>query len=241
MLSARNNLPISFLRAEASFMTFNRHSDTGRLAGLGIKIPDSSLAREITQYVCDCESELLFRHSCRVYCWGARLGVQRQLNFDPELLYAAAMFHDVGLIQAYHNSDLRFEVDGANAARDFLRGHGISAADTEKVWNAVALHTTPGIAEHMGPEIALTQAGAGMDVAGRGFERFTDEERAAVLDVFPREADFAQQMIDVFYDGMKLRPATTFGTFNDDFLAYKNPDFQRVNLCSLMLCSHWTK
>jgi HD superfamily phosphodiesterase len=94
--------------------------------------------------------------------------------FDPELLYAAAMFHDIGITPHYHGSRLRFEVDGANAARDFLRGQGIAEGDIEKVWLAIALHTTPGIPEHMHPEIALVQAGAGMDMAGRNFDQFTD-------------------------------------------------------------------
>jgi hypothetical protein len=149
------------------------------------------------------------------------------------------MFHDIGLTQAYGKSQLRFEVDGANAARDFLRSHGVSEGDVEKVWMAVALHTTPGIPEHMHPEIALVQTGAGMDVAGRGFEQFTDEEREAVIAAHPRGDDFAHHMIDAFYEGMKHRPGSTFGTFNDDFLAFKDPNFQRVDLCSVILGSHW--
>lgn len=206
-----------------------------------ISIPDSPLAREATQLIRDTESELLFSHSTRVYCWGALIGRQRELVFDPELLYVASMFHDIGLTSAYGQSQLRFEVDGANAARDFLRSHGIGERDIEKVWNAVALHTTPGIPEHMHPEIALLQAGAGMDVAGRGFEQFTDEQRQSVISAYPRETDFAHKMIDEFYDGMKHRPGSTFGTFNDDFLAFKDPSFERTNLCSVILCSHWER
>ncbi|MFJ7797639.1 HD domain-containing protein [Pseudomonas sp. NPDC096950] len=206
-----------------------------------ISIPDSPLAREATQLIRDTESELLFSHSTRVYCWGALIGRQRGLVFDPELLYVASMFHDIGLTSAYGQSQLRFEVDGANAARDFLRSHGIGERDIEKVWNAVALHTTPGIPEHMHPEIALLQAGAGMDVAGRGFEQFTDEQRRSVIAAYPRETDFAHKMIDEFYQGMKHRPGSTFGTFNDDFLAFKDPSFERTNLCSVILCSHWER
>ena len=208
---------------------------------LDISIPDSRLAREVTQLIRDTESELLFAHSTRVYFWGALIGRQKGLVFDPELLYAASMFHDIGLTSTYQKSQLRFEVDGANAARDFLRGHGIGEAEVEKVWSAIALHTTPGIAEHMHPEIALVQAGAGMDVAGRGFEQFSDEQRQAVIGAYPREADFAHQMIDAFYHGMKHRPGSTFGTFNDDFLAFKDPGFERTNLCSIILCSHWER
>lgn len=207
----------------------------------GITIPDSKLAREVTQLIRDTENELLFAHSTRVYLWGALLGKQKNLTFDPELLYVAAMFHDIGLTSIYRESQLRFEVDGANAARDFLRGHHISESDIEKVWNAVALHTTPGIPEHMHGEIALLQAGAGMDVAGRGFEHFTDEQRDAVIAAYPRETDFAHKIIDAFYDGMKHRPGSTFGTFNDDFLAYKDPGFERVNVCSIILNSNWHK
>ncbi|REG49108.1 HD domain-containing protein [Paraburkholderia sp. BL6669N2] len=206
-----------------------------------IQIPDSKLAREVTELIRDTESELLFHHSARVYFWGAFLGQQRRLVFDPELLYVAAMFHDIGLTSTYSESQLRFEVDGANAARDFLRSHHIAESDVDKVWAAVALHTTPGIPEHMHAEIALVQAGAGMDVAGRGFEQFSDSQREAVVAAYPRESDFANRMIDTFNDGMKHRPATTFGTFNDDFLAYKDPDFKRVNLCSVILNSNWER
>lgn len=204
-----------------------------------VLIPDSQLAREVAQLIRDTESELLFSHSTRVYLWGALLGKRKSVAFDPELLYVAAMFHDIGLTSAYRESELRFEVDGADAARDFLRSHHVDEADVAKVWTAVALHTTPGIPEHMHGEIALVQAGAGMDVAGRGFDAFSEQQRAAVIAAYPRGADFAGNMIDAFYDGMKHRPGTTFGTFNDDFLAHKDPHFERVNVCSIILHSRW--
>jgi hypothetical protein len=206
---------------------------------LGVRIPDSALAREVIQLIRDAEGDLLFHHSTRVYFWGALNGRRQGLKFDPELLYTAAMFHDLGLTQTYRESRLRFEVDGANAARDFLRSHGISEDDVEKVWIAVALHTTPGIPEHMHPEIALVQAGAGMDVAGRGYDQFTREQREAVISAYPRPDRFGGDIIEAFYQGMKHRPDSTFGTFNDDILAFKDPNFQRGNLCSIILGSRW--
>lgn len=205
----------------------------------GVRIPDSRIIREATEFIRDAESDLLFHHSLRVYCWAALAGERRGLSFDPELLYVAAMFHDIGLTLRYETSQLRFEVDGANAARDFLLGHGIAERDIETVWNAVALHTTPGIPEFMGPEIALVQAGAGMDVAGRGYDQFTDAQREAVTNAYPREADFKQGIIDAFHQGLKHRPHTTFGTFNDDVLAFKDPTFRRADLCSIILASSW--
>jgi hypothetical protein len=205
----------------------------------GISIPDSALARDATQFIRDCESDLLFHHSLRVYCWGALIAIRRAQRFDAELLYVASMFHDIGLTARYETSRLRFEVDGANAARDFLLSRGIAKADIDTVWNAIALHTTPGIPEFMGSEIGLVQAGAGMDVAGRGYDTFTDAQREAVTAAFPREADFKHGIIDAFYQGMKHRPETTVGTFNDDVLAYKDPKFQRSDICRAILASSW--
>lgn len=205
----------------------------------GITIPDSRLARAATELIRDTESDLLYHHSVRVYFWGSLLGRRRHLRFDPELLYIASMFHDLGLTSRYQQSPLRFEVDGANAARDFLRSHGVAESDIATVWAAIALHTTPGIPEHMHPEIALIQAGAGMDVAGRGYQDFGDDEREAVIAAHPRGHDFKHGIIDAFYEGMKHRPDTTFGTFNDDVLAFKDPNFQRGNLCSIILGSRW--
>lgn len=207
----------------------------------GVRIPDSKLAREVTQLIRDTENDLLFHHSARVYFWGALTGKRRGLGFDPELLYVASMFHDLGLTARYEDSQLRFEVDSANAARDFLQGRGISERDIETVWNAVALHTTPGIPQFMRPEIALIQAGAGMDVTGRDYDMFSDAQRDAVVAAFPRENDFKNGIIDAFYQGMKHRPDSTFGTFNDDVLAFKDPDFRRIDMCSSILASRWAK
>ena len=111
----------------------------------GVAIPNSKVAREVTELVRDTESPLLFHHSSRVYFWGALTGKRRGLRFDRELLYARAMFHDMGLTPQYASTDKRFEVDGANVARDFLRSHGIAERDIETIWTAIALHTTPGI------------------------------------------------------------------------------------------------
>src|ERR1700729_2620585 len=139
-------------------------SETASIAG--IAVPDSALAREITEVVRDTESPLLFHHSSRVYYWGALAGKRRGLKFDPDLLYAGAMFHDMGLTHQYSSAHERFEVDGANVARDFLRRHGIAQQDIDTVWTAIALHTTPGIPQHMHPVVALVTAGVEMDVLG---------------------------------------------------------------------------
>ena len=177
----------------------------------GICIPDTRLAREITQFVRDTESALLFHHSSRVYYWGALAGKHRGLKFDRELLYAGAMFHDMGLTPAHSSAHERFEVDGANVARDFLRSHGVDQHDIDTVWTAIALHTTPGIPQHMHPVVALVTAGVEMDVLGLTYAEYSDAEREAVVHAHPRTEQFKEDIIQAFYDGIKHKPDTTFG------------------------------
>ncbi len=206
----------------------------------GVSVPDSTLGRAITEFVRDTETELLFNHSSRVYLFGALAGRQRDLTFDPELLYAAAMFHDVGLMPSHSSAHLRFEVDGANAARDFLASHRVDPSDIEKVWTGIALHTTPGVPEFMHPVIALTTAGVEMDVLGLTYDRYPDAQRDAVVAAFPRSAHFKEDIIQAFYDGIKHKPDTTFGNVKADVVADKEPHFHRGNFCSVIRCSHWT-
>jgi hypothetical protein len=205
----------------------------------GVRLPDSKLAREATDLVRDTESPLLFNHSTRVYYFGALAGAKRGLKFDPELLYIGAMFHDMGLTPRYSSKRDRFEVDGANSARAFLRQHNISGQDIETVWTAIALHTTPGIPQYMHPVVALVTAGVEMDVLGIGYADFSDADREAVVRAYPRSAYFKEDIIRAFYDGIKHKPQTTFGNVKADVLADKDPGFRRENFCAMIRRSAW--
>jgi HD superfamily phosphodiesterase len=205
----------------------------------GVSVPDSKIAREITELVRDTASPLLFHHSSRVYYFGALAGKHRGLGFDPELLYAGAMFHDMGLTHRHSSATERFEVDGANAARDFLRGHGVAQTDIDTVWTAIALHTTPGIPQHMHPVVALVTAGVEMDVLGLSYPEYSAAEREAVVHVHPRTDHFKEDIIQAFYDGIRHKPETTFGNVKADVIADKEPHFHRGNFCSVIRGSAW--
>jgi hypothetical protein len=205
----------------------------------GIRIPDSAMAREITDIVRDAGSELIFNHSSRVYCFAALSGQRRRLKFDPELLYAGTMFHDMGLLEPYRSSNERFEVDGASFARAFLQRQGITESDINLVWTGIALHTTPGIPVHMHPVVALVTAGVEMDVLGIEYDAFSDADRQAVVEAFPRTPRFKEDIIQAFYDGIKDKPETTFGNVKADVLADKDAGFVRGNFCSVIRHSAW--
>jgi HD superfamily phosphodiesterase len=106
-------------------MTTCTSTTTSTIAG--IAIPDSTLAKDATAFVREIESDLLYDHSLRVFVFGSLQGQRRGLTYDPELLYVGAMFHDVGLVEGHRSPHDRFEVDGANAAREFLEQRGIPA------------------------------------------------------------------------------------------------------------------
>jgi len=149
------------------------------------------------------------------------------------------MFHDVGLTPQYSSKTDRFEVDGANTARAFLREHHIPEQEIEIVWTAIALHTTPGIPQYMHPVIALLTAGVEMDVLGIGYSDFTEADREAVVQAYPRTEHFKEDIIQAFYNGIKHKPETTFGNVKADVLADKDPGFQRTNFCLVIRDSAW--
>ncbi|ODR04630.1 diguanylate cyclase [Mycolicibacillus koreensis] len=204
----------------------------------GVTIPDTALVRDTTEFIRDVEDDVLFHHSRRVFLFGVLQGRRRGLVADPELLYVAAMFHDLGLTDRYRDSTLRFEVDGANAARDFLVERGVDEVDVGKVWLGIALHTTPGVPQFLDPEVALVTAGVETDVLGFGRDELPAEALEAVTAAHPRP-DFKRRILDAFTNGVKHRPASTFGTVNADVLDHYDPSFVRDDFVEIILGNGW--
>jgi hypothetical protein len=204
----------------------------------GVTIPDSKIAREAADLVRQHQTEMLFNHSVRVFVFGVMKGIRQNLKFDSELLYVAALFHDMGLIEAYETETKRFEVDGADAARDFLRSHGIPEPQVELVWEAIALHATPGIPQYMRPEIALTHSGVLTDVIGLGYDEFTPQQRDQVIAALPR-LDFKNEFVQLQTRSAMKKPQTTFGTINVEYIESFDPTFRRPNVCTRIHGSPW--
>jgi HD domain len=199
----------------------------------GIQIPDSAIARDATEFVQDVSTQLLYDHSRRVFFWGSLLGTQRGLAFDPELLYVGAMFHDIGLIDGHRSAHERFEIDGANAARAFLQRHGLPEDEIAIVWDAIALHTTPEIPHYKRPEVLLVTLGVESDVLGLHYDEFSDEQRSDIVAAHPR-TNFKTGIVESFYQGMRDKPETAFGTMNTDILEAKVPGYVKPNFCDFI-------
>jgi hypothetical protein len=201
-----------------------------------LAVPNSPLAKEATRILRKYSTELLFNHSMRVYFFAAEMGRQQGLPFDPELLYVAAAYHDLGLIKEFSSPNERFEVDGANAARQFLTAHDFPEDKAQTAWEAIALHTTPGVTHYMRPEVALLYLGVGLDVLGRGFDQFPSTLRDEIVAKYPRR-NFKEQFLRAYLGGFAHKPGTTYGTVNASICERFIPEFKSPNACDLIAAS----
>jgi len=201
-----------------------------------LAIPDSRLAKETTDILREHSTALLFNHSIRVYLFAAEQGRQKKLRFDTELLYVAAAFHDLGLIEKFSSQNERFEVDGANAARQFLTTHDVPEEQVQTVWEAIALHTTPGVPQYMRPEIALLNSGVVLDLFGRGLDQFPSELRERIVATYPR-TDFKEGMVKSLFNGFSHKPGTTYGTVNAGICERFIPGYKSPNAVDLIAAS----
>jgi hypothetical protein len=200
----------------------------------GIEIPDSRIASEATELVKDTSTSLLFHHSRRVFLWGSLFARQAGLDHDPELFYVGALFHDLGLVEGEHRSEAeRFEIDGANAARRFLEGHGVPEERVMTVWESIALHTTPQVPRYKQPEVLLVNWGVEYDIPGRHFDELTAAQRDDVIAAHPRPG-FKDGVLEALSGVLRDKPETAFLTWQADLLAAARPDYERPSFCDVV-------
>jgi len=168
-------------------------------------VPDTQLTREATGLLHEFSTPLLFNHSHRVFFWANELGRQTREPFDAELLFVCAAFHDLGLLKKFSSADDRFEVDSANAVRQFLEHHDVPAGRIQVTWDAISLHTTTGIAAYKPLEVELLYNGVGLDVLGIGYEQFPEDLRKKIVDQYPR-INFKQILQRPFSMVSSIRP-----------------------------------
>jgi hypothetical protein len=198
----------------------------------GIKIPDTRLARDATDYVRGLSAPVVFNHVLRTYVFGELLGRSKKLTFNSELFYLGAVLHDLGQTERFMGKQ-RFEVDGADAAAEFLKDKGVPKELIEVVWDAVALHTSRGIVERKRPEIALVSAGAGADVVGFGMDQLPRETVAEVIAAFPRPG-FKKAYQNVMAAIVARKPETAAGNFLTSVGERHVPGYRAPNFCDLM-------
>jgi hypothetical protein len=198
----------------------------------GFSAPDSELARKATSLVERVHTSALLNHVHRTWWFAEFLGQQRGLKYDREAVYLAALLHDLGLTNEFA-AEQRFEVDGADAASRFLVANGYSQAKAELVWDAIALHSSAGIADRKQPEIALIYLGAHVDVMGLNLEQIPTALIDDTLALYPRigmKAAFTQAVAEV----ARKKPFTAIGTGLGDVARRHVHGFDCPNVCDLI-------
>ena len=194
----------------------------------GIKVPDTVLVRDAIDLSRSASEPFLFNHAMRSWLFGVLLSESAERA--PEFRVVGSS-HDLGLTDRY-TAENRFEVDGGNAARSFLKGRGISTQQMQVVWDAIALHTTRSIALHKEPEVAMTHSGITADVLGAGLDRIPQDKQGAILAEFPRLA-LKNRLKECLCNIARRKPESTFDNIVRDFgvryvEGYTSPNFADV-------------
>jgi predicted HD phosphohydrolase len=154
------------------------------------QIPDSRFASQAAELVRSCAPDFLTNHSFRSYAWSVALAERDHVRFDPELLYVAALLHDIGLVSRFDTGRC-FEDDGAAAATELAAAEGWPDERREALAEAIRLHVAIDIALEDGPEAYLLWHATGLDVTGHRYDELRSETVDEVLAAYPR-LDFKQ-------------------------------------------------
>lgn len=168
-------------------------------------IPDSSFAVRAAEVANELCPEYMVRHCFRSYCFGAILAARNQLRLDREAFFVAAMLHDLGLSEAHVDAPGSFEWVGAKLAYEFCLDAKQSETRGAAIHNAIALHTSVGIADRHQPEIAMLHFGTGMDLFGMRVDEIPREVLRGVLTDYPR-TEFKTQFAPCLIHQARSKP-----------------------------------
>ena len=205
----------------------------------GIKVTDTQLVRDAMDLARSSSEPYLFNHVMRSWLFSVLLSESVKPSPDPELLAVSTLLHDLGLTDRYIAAE-RFEVDGANAARGFLKERGIAAEQIQLVWDAIALHTTRSIALHKESEVAMTHSGIAVDAIGVGLERIPLDKQRAILAAFPRLA-LKKHLESSLCNIVRRKPATSFDNILRDFGARYVEGFTPPNFADVVANSPFSE
>jgi hypothetical protein len=201
----------------------------------GVSVPDTPLISRAIEYAREHSEPYLFNHVMRSWLFAVILAQLSESAHDAEVLAVTTILHDLGLAKAF-DGPLRFEVEGANAARAFARNEGIDDRRSQLIWDGVALNSTPSISLYKETEVALCTAGIALDWGGWGYDKLTETQVAAIVDVFPR-LEMKQRFTRAVCCIVETRPATTYDNFARDFGERFVPGYKPTSTVDYLLNS----
>ncbi len=210
----------------------NRDTSQNRLIA-GVSVPDGPLITAVIEHAQRHSEPYLFNHAMRSWLFAEAIGRVKGIDYDREVVAIGTILHDIGLTASVSGPN-RFEVNGANAALAFIKGKGLSDRRAQLIWDTVALNSTPSLALHKEPEVAVATMGIGLDYGGFGIEVLPTADVDRILSAFPR-LRMKQQFAETCCRLVTNKPETSHDNFLRDFGERFVPGYKAVSTVDLLM------
>jgi hypothetical protein len=199
----------------------------------GIRVADTPLIATVIEYAQRLSEPYLFNHAMRSWLFAEAIGRIKGMEYDREVVAIGTILHDIGLTASVSGPN-RFEVNGADAAVSFIKGQGFTDRRVQLIWDLVALNSTPSLALHKEPEVAVGTMGIGLDYGGFGVEALPSGDVERILSAFPR-LKMKESFADTCCRLVTARPETTYDNFLRDFGERFVPGYKSVSTVDFLL------
>jgi hypothetical protein len=199
----------------------------------GVSVPETPLITAVIAYAQRLSEPYLFNHAMRSWLFAETIGHAKGLDFDHEVVAIGTVLHDIGLTAGVSGPN-RFEVNGADAAVSFVKDGGLSERRVQLIWDLIALNSTPSLALHKEPEVAVGTMGIGLDYGGFGFEALPKSDLERILDAFPR-LKMKQKFAEACCRMVTAKPETSQDNFLRDFGERLVPGYKAVSTVDLLM------
>jgi len=206
-------------------------SQTRLLAG--VSVPDNPLITAVIEYAQRLSEPYLFNHAMRSWLFAEAIGRLKRIDYDHEIVAIGTILHDIGLTPTVSGPN-RFEVNGADAALSLIKGKGLSDRRAQLIWDLIALNSTPSLALHKEPEVAVGTMGIGLDYGGFGLEALLASDVERILDTFPR-LKMKQQFTGACCRLVTAQPETSYDSFLRDFGERFVPGYKAVSTVEILM------
>jgi hypothetical protein len=205
----------------------------GRGSIAGVSVPEGPRITAAIEYARRLSDPYLFNHGMRSWLFAEVIGRTKGIDYDREVVAIGTILHDIGLTAGVSGPH-RFEVNGADAVLSFFEGQGLPDRSARLIWDLVALNSTPSLALHKEPEVAVGTMGIGLDYGGFGLDALDAEDVRRILGAFPRLS-----MKDRFSEACRrlvgTRPETSHDNFLRDFGERFVPGYKAVSAVDVLM------
>jgi cyanamide hydratase family protein with HD domain len=184
-------------------------------------IPDTAAARGALTLATEYQSAAITAHAMRSWLWAEAFAVVEDIpDIDHELLFVAAILHDIGTVNEFDNHTISYEHAGGHVAVALTTGAGWASERRQRVLNVIVRHNWPSVDVELDVEGHLLEIATGLDISGARPDVLPEEFLREVLSSHPR-GSLAQEFGACVVDQAKRKPTTAARRLVDGGLLQK--------------------